>query len=311
MRDFIRLFEQVASERRDASAVVARDATLSFFALRSEARRLAEELRLAGVRQGDVVALSLGRTSLHVVGMLAVWYSQAAFLPIDPTAPEDRVRALLGESRARVLLVEEGARAAVLSLPRGRTPLGAEGDDLAYVIYTSGSTGRPKGVRVGHRGLCPVLLEQVHAFGLDPGKRALLSLSTAFDASISDIGTSLLSGATLVIAEESPSPAVLAERLRTDAITHADLPPSILPLVDPATLPPSLETTCDHRRRGMPASCRACMGAASAGHQRLRSNRSDDLHEPLLVRWRARWGRPSSAIRTCSRGVLLSTRASC
>jgi amino acid adenylation domain-containing protein len=242
MSDFIRLFEQVASERRDAGAVVARDATLSFLALRSGAQRLAEELRVAGVRKGDVVALSLGRTSLHVVGMLAAWYAQAAFLPVDPTAPEDRAGTLLGESRARVLLVDDGTRAAIRSLARDRTALGAEGDGLAYVIYTSGSTGRPKGVRVGHRGLCPVLLEQVHAFGLAPGKRALLSLSTAFDASISDIGTSLLSGATLVIAEESPAPAILAERLRADAITHADLPPSILPLVDPATLPPSLET---------------------------------------------------------------------
>jgi amino acid adenylation domain-containing protein/thioester reductase-like protein len=242
MSDFIRLFDQVASERRDASAVVARDATLSFFALRSAAQRLAEELHAAGLREGDVVALSLGRTSLHVVGMLAAWYAKAAFLPIDPTAPEARVRALLGESRARVLLSGYGALPTIRPLTSDQAPLGPEGDDLAYVIYTSGSTGRPKGVRVGHRGLCPVLLEQIHAFGLAPGKRALLTLSTAFDASISDIGTSLLSGATLVIAEEAHAPAILAERLRADAITHADLPPSLLPLVDPATLPSFLET---------------------------------------------------------------------
>jgi thioester reductase-like protein len=87
-----------------------------------------------------------------------------------------------------------------------------------------------------------MLLAQIVAFGLGPGKRALFSLSTAFDASISDIGTTLLSGATLVIAEGVPSPATLTERLRSDAITHADLPPSLLPLVDPGTLPPCLET---------------------------------------------------------------------
>ncbi len=115
MSDFIRLFDAVASERRDASAVVARDATLSFLALRSEAQQLAEELRVAGVREGDVVALSLRRTSLHVAGMLATWYAGAAFLPVDPAAPDDRVRALLDESRARVLVVEDGARAAIRS----------------------------------------------------------------------------------------------------------------------------------------------------------------------------------------------------
>ncbi len=248
MPDVLRLFEATVRERGHASAVVARDASfvssagLSFSALHLEARRLAERLCAAGVREGDVVALALGRTTSHVVGMLGAWYAGAAFLPLDPTAPADRARALVEESRARVLLVAAGESIAIRSFGRDEPPLGAAGEDLAYVIYTSGSTGRPKGVRVGHRGLCPVLLAQTRAFGLAPGKRALLYLSTAFDASISDIGTSLLSGATLVIADEPPAPTALAERLRSEAITHVDLPPAILPLVDPATLPPSLET---------------------------------------------------------------------
>jgi amino acid adenylation domain-containing protein/thioester reductase-like protein len=242
MSDFLRLFDQVVRERADASAVVARDATLSFSALRTQARRLAGELQAAGVREGDVVALSLGRSSQHIVGMVGAWYAGAAFLPVDPTAPTDRVRAMLDESRARVLVVGDDRRRSIQLLASGLPPLGGFDDALAYVIYTSGSTGHPKGVRVGHRGLCPVLLAQIRAFGLGPGKRALLVLSTAFDASISDIGTALLSGASLVIAEEGPAPATLAERLRIDAITHADLPPSILPLLHPSTIPKSLET---------------------------------------------------------------------
>jgi amino acid adenylation domain-containing protein/thioester reductase-like protein len=239
--EFLHLFERVVRERGDAPAVVARDATLSFSALRAAAVGLAEQLAAAGVVEGDVVGLSVGRSSLHVVGMLGTWYAGAAFLPLDESAPEERVAAMLHESRARAVVATDGRAEIVLRASRS-APLGSAGDDLAYVIYTSGSTGRPKGVRVSHRGLCAMLLAQIVAFGLGPGKRALFSLSTAFDASISDIGTALLSGATLVVAEGVPSPTTLAERLRSDAITHADLPPSLLPLVDPGTLAPCLET---------------------------------------------------------------------
>jgi amino acid adenylation domain-containing protein/thioester reductase-like protein len=242
MPEFLGVFEEVVRARRHASAVVAHDATLSFVALEADARHLADRLRAARVREGDVVALALGRTSLHVVGMLAAWYAGAAFLPLDPEAPAQRVREMLDESRARVLLSHRRGRVVLEELPPDRAPLAAAADDLAYVIYTSGSSGRPKGVRVAHAGLGPVLRAQIGAFGLGPGKRSLLYLSTAFDASISDIGTSLLSGAVLVVAERPPAPMDLPATLRADAITHADLPPSILPLVDPAALPESFET---------------------------------------------------------------------
>src|SRR5438105_3237233 len=74
------------------------------------------------------------------------------------------------------------------------------------------------------------------------GKRALACLSPAFEASISDVGTALLSGATLVLPADAPSPTQLIEILRANAITHADLPPALLARVDPAALPPSFET---------------------------------------------------------------------
>ncbi|MEU0539237.1 AMP-binding protein [Nocardia sp. NPDC005978] len=121
-------------------------------------------------------------------------------------------------------------------------PLAAAADDLAYVIYTSGSTGRPKGVRVAHTGLVPMLTAQIDLFALAPGMRALFTLSTAFDASISDIGTALLAGATLVIPSEPATPTTLAELVRAHGITHADLPPSLLAHVDPDSVPNTLRT---------------------------------------------------------------------
>lgn len=225
--------------RGDAVAIASSDEVWSFAELASRARELALRLSRAGVSRGDVVALALGRCPEHVCAILAAWHLGAAFLPIDPSAPRERVSACLREARARVVLSRDDRRVAVTEL-EPRPPLGDV--DLAYVIFTSGSTGRPKGVRVSHRGLRLVLDEQVRAFGLAPGKRALLSLSLAFDASISDIGTALVSGATLVIPSVAPSPPELASALDVLGITHADLPPSVLPLVDPSKLPSTFET---------------------------------------------------------------------
>ncbi len=235
--EFLAVLAGVTAASPAAPALLDGATVLTFEALDAESRSLADRLSASGVREGDVVALGVPRSIDHVVGMLAAWRLGAAFLPLDPSWPEQRARACLEESGARVI-VREG-----LALePRGGGPLGALGDDLAYVIYTSGSTGRPKGVRVSHGGLVPMLRAQIRAFGLEPGKRALLYLSTAFDASISDIGTSLLSGATLVIPRALPSPRELCAYLAALGVTHADLPPSLLSSIDPSESPACLET---------------------------------------------------------------------
>ena len=126
-------------------------------------------------------------------------------------------------------------------------PAPRSSSDLAYVIYTSGTTGRPKGVAVEHRGLVGLLDAQIKAFDLRPESRVLLFLSQSFDASLSDIGTPLLSGAAACIEtalelSASFSPNVLAETLRNRRITHVDLPPALLAVLDVNDCPPSLET---------------------------------------------------------------------
>ena len=232
-------FDAVVSAQPSAVAVECDDASWSFARLSGESERMAERLLRGGTNRGDVVALSLSSVAEHVAAVLGAWRIGAAFLPLDPAAPPARVATMLTECRARAHLAP-GMDVASL-VPAGE-PLGTADDALAYVIYTSGSTGRPKGVRVSHRGLWPVLGQQIAAFHLSPGKRSLGFLSLAFDASISDIFTTLLSGATLVAPRVRPSPAQLPAVLAACAITHADLPPSLLPLLDPAHLPDSLET---------------------------------------------------------------------
>lgn len=227
--------------------------TISYAELWSEAETLSWQLAAQGIGSGSVVALCYGHSIDHVRAVLAVWMRGAAFCPIDPLQPADRRERVLQSCGAdlvalsddrlpafagqRPLLARSGA-------PAQRAPLVRNlPEDPAYLIYTSGSSGQPKGVLVPHRGITNLLFAQIEAFDIGPGDRALMCLSTAFDASISDIGTALLAGATICIQpglELSQSGIYRAvERLR---ITHLDLPPAILPTLDPDLAPPTLRT---------------------------------------------------------------------
>jgi amino acid adenylation domain-containing protein/thioester reductase-like protein len=235
-----RNIEQACQRHAERIAVESHEApALTFAELDAKARGVMSSLRAVGVGANDIVALDLEKSSEYVIALLGVWYAGAAFLPLGPGIPEERRRSMLAEAKPQVILDREGVRA---ERPSDEPTVSAVPEDLAYVIFTSGSSGRPKGVRVAGRGLSMLFETQSDVFRLGPGKRALFHLSTLFDASISDIGTALISGATLVI--ENPS-ATIPELLATferRSITHVDLPPSLLPLIDPAQLPACLET---------------------------------------------------------------------
>jgi amino acid adenylation domain-containing protein len=172
---FQRRFEARAAERPAAVAVECPGESITYRELNSRANRLARRLRREGVGAEARVALLAERGPRALVGVLGVLKAGAAYLPLDPANPTGRLRELLEDSRARVLLADEHTRALAESLASGDTPLrvvhldadcedAARGDEenpefettgeqLAYVIYTSGTTGRPKGVCVEQRNL--------------------------------------------------------------------------------------------------------------------------------------------------------------
>lgn len=232
---------------------------LSYGDLDQRARRLAGQMQAAGVGRETVVALAVPKSADYLVGMLATWYAGGAFLPLDPTLPAERQAFMVKDADARLIYTREDVAGSLASfpLPRIRPWVGeaAKGesdaetfpvraDDLAYVIYTSGSTGTPKGVMVPHRGILNLIDGQIPAFGLRPGCRVLWYLSPSFDASVSDIGTALLSGATLCIEPGSPvdTASDLLRVLTRRRITHLDLPPALLTLLNPEQAPACLET---------------------------------------------------------------------
>ncbi len=245
---------------------------LTFDQLLSNVERVGRQLQAAGAGSEHVVALSIEKSPEWVVGMLATWWCGAAWMPLEPSLPVNRRKQLLDQSGAQfILLTESSNDPHLLGMPairihvdpkpieddRKATPRGAKevsmgpgpwrhqpNSSLAYVIPTSGSSGTPKLVAITHRGLVPMLTIQIEALGLRPKKRVLWALSTSFDASVSDVGTALLSGAAICI-ERDPlfsSPKAIFEVLRLRQVTHADLAPAVLNCLDPRQAPDNLET---------------------------------------------------------------------
>jgi amino acid adenylation domain-containing protein/thioester reductase-like protein len=252
-------FLTAARAHARAPALHAADGSVRTYAeVRRAVEVLAGQLRRHFRRPETLVGLALPRSPEWVVGALAAWRAGAAFVPLDPGLPPHRLEFLLRDAAPAVVLTTDihagpfaAAGVPLLRLPlpataaTGVPELPAPGPNrLAYRIYTSGSGGRPKGVDVEHRGLVPLLLAQIEAFDLRPGDRVLWLLSPAFDASLSDVGTALLAGAALFAESEDDlrDPDRLVRLLHRRRITHLDVPPALLRVLDPAALPASLHT---------------------------------------------------------------------
>ncbi len=256
---FHRLFEERVAGSPEATAVVAGDTELDYRELDRRANRLARRLVEVGVERGDRVGLCMDRSPELVVGMLGSMKAGAAFVPLDPSYPADRLAFMIEDSGPRALLTR---RELVGSLPAHEAvvvlvdelgepeaaddvPPGVDAGprDAAYVIYTSGSTGRPKGVVVEHSGLANVSDAQRRAFGLGPEARVAQFASLSFDACVWEIVMALRWGGALVLGsrEEILPGAPLARFLRTRRVRQITIPPSALATMGDADLP-DLET---------------------------------------------------------------------
>ncbi|MEU8824339.1 amino acid adenylation domain-containing protein [Streptomyces sp. NPDC048636] len=247
---FPELFAAQVARTPGAVAVESADVALTYGELAARAEVLSRRLVAAGVGSEDVVALVLGRSVESVVASLAVMRVGAAYLPVDPEYPVERVAFMLDDARPVVVLTTEAYAEVV---PGGRRVLLLEGDDdtssdapgvavpldsPAYVIYTSGSTGMPKGVVVSHRGIAAFAAAERERFAVSAGSRVLQFSSPSFDASVLELCMTLTSGATLVVPAPGPlAGEPLAEVISGRRVTHALIPPAALASVPAAELP--------------------------------------------------------------------------
>ncbi len=230
-------FEQQAAKTPEAVAVRSDRGVLTYAELDHRANRVAERLRRLGVGPGTLVALCLERSPEMVAAILGVLKAGAAYVPLDPSSPALRLRTILDEARAPVLLAhpdrtvagwQEAANEEGLTfLTSAANPPPAQAwrpptpRDLAYVIFTSGSTGRPKGVLVEHAAICNTLHWHVNVLKISPGDRVLFVLPYFFDASLCHLFPALWAGAELVLPEpgEERDPLPLLQRISRERVT--------------------------------------------------------------------------------------------
>ncbi|MCF3102091.1 amino acid adenylation domain-containing protein [Streptomyces roseoverticillatus] len=219
------LFEAQAARTPHATAVVFQDLELSYAELNARANQLARYLVKRGAEPEHLIGLAVPRSAEMMVALLAVLKSGAAYLPVDPGYPADRITFMLSDARPVMWLT---TRAVAGGLPRTDTPLivldqagtgedigrratgdldAAEGhralaDHPAYVIYTSGSTGRPKGTAVSHRSAGNLVRWAVTEFGSGQLSRVLASTSLNFDVSVFEMFGPLASGGTIEIVRD-------------------------------------------------------------------------------------------------------------
>jgi amino acid adenylation domain-containing protein len=244
------LVERQARQAPDATALVDGDVTVSYAELNSRAGRLARLFTGRGIGPEQIVALALPRSVEMVVAIVAAGKAGAAYLPVDPGYPAERIAFMLADA-APALLCTTGQLAAglppaevphlVLDDP-GSVAAALEQDAAdpadagrqaplsqaapAYVIYTSGTTGKPKGVVVTHAGLAHLASAKVERMAVGADSRILQFASPSFDASVTELLAAFSAGATLVVPPPVPlAGEALGQVLADQRISHAVLPP--------------------------------------------------------------------------------------
>jgi non-ribosomal peptide synthetase-like protein len=248
------LFEATADRHPDRVALICGNGRLTYGELESRANRLAHYLRSLGVGKESFVAFLLPRGVEAFVALLGALKAGAAYVPLDPDYPAERVAYILADCGAAAVVTTEALAAkcgdhrqrAVLLDTHGDIIRGQPGRRLTaadtgltpgaacYVIYTSGSTGRPKGVLIEHRSACHLVRAEGELFGVRPDDCVYQGFSLAFDASVEEVWLAFFAGAALVVgtAEWVRSGPELAPRLAAAGVTVFSTVPTLLSLLD-------------------------------------------------------------------------------
>ncbi|WP_437589099.1 amino acid adenylation domain-containing protein [Sorangium sp. So ce1000] len=267
------LFEAHAAARPDALAVACEDTALTYGELDRKANQLARRLRALGVGPEDRVVLCIERSAEMVLALLGALKAGAAYVPVDPKFPRDRLRAVVEDSGARVVVTQErwagafdGPGPALLFLDRDAGALAAEPDaplgktarpgNLAYLIYTSGSTGRPKGVAVEHRHLVNYVRGVLARLPLAEGGGMALVSTVAADLGHTSLFGALCSGRALHVLSEARifDPDATAEYMSRHGVDALKIVPSHLGALLEAARP----------ERVLPTRCLVVGGEASS-----------------------------------------------
>ncbi|GGP09408.1 amino acid adenylation domain-containing protein [Nonomuraea glycinis] len=255
------LIAEQATRTPTAPAVCYDGTWLTYRELAARARAVTSRLLAVGTAPGDVVGVCLERGPDLLPALLGVLGAGAAYLPLEPELPPERLAYMIEEAGARVVLTGAAGAAGLpdgvalpvsgpapqATAPQAAVAARAHPDSLAYVIFTSGSTGRPKGVGVSHRAIVNRLLWMQDTFRLAPGERVLHKTPLSFDVSVWELFWPLTVGAGLVVAEPGAhrDGARLAALATEQRVSTLHFVPSMLELfLDEPDLPAATRVIC-------------------------------------------------------------------
>ncbi|TQC40107.1 amino acid adenylation domain-containing protein, partial [Rhodococcus sp. WS4] len=245
-KSLVSLFSDCVKRAPDAVAVVSGSVSVSYAELDARANNVALGLLSRGVGTEDVVALVVQRSVEWIVGMLAVWKVGAAYAPIDPAAPRERIEALLQDTGVRCVLVANdwsvaGSDSAEVLVIGEAAEVGGgngmpelvdrweeygSGDRLGYVISTSGSTGRPKPTLVPMAGIANTVQWYRRSLALESGEGVLVASSPSFDLTQKNVWAALADGATLHVMPDGFDPKMIVDVVSGHRVAVANMSPS-------------------------------------------------------------------------------------
>jgi amino acid adenylation domain-containing protein len=242
------LFERQAFQHPTRTAIIAPGRSLTYGELFKRANQIGTQLRRFGARPNELAAIVMEKGWEQAVAALGICASGAAYLPIDPKLPPDRIRYLLENGEVRCVLTQSWLKEKIdwpevvhticitdefeetdaPPLPPIQQPT-----DLAYVIYTSGSTGAPKGVMIDHRGAVNTVLDINQRFNVGPEDRVLALSSLSFDLSVYDLFGPLAAGGAIVFPKpySSPDPEHWADLLTREHVTIWNSVPALMKIL--------------------------------------------------------------------------------
>ncbi len=224
------LFEAQVEKTPEVIALIFQDQSLSYQALNQQANQLAHHLQSLGIGPEQRVAVRLDRSFEMAIALLAIIKTGAAYVPLDPSYPEDRLSYMLADANVSATISEQSFNSSVEQLSTQNPQRTLHPQNSVYVIYTSGSTGQPKGVINTHQGLVNRLCWMQQTYSLKTGDRVLHKTPLSFDVSVWEIFWPLLNGATLVIAKPNghKDSAYLADLIQAQNISVLHFVPSML-----------------------------------------------------------------------------------
>ncbi len=241
------LFELTARERPDEIAVTFLEQSVSYGSLCARTLELATQLQNLGVQPGTLVGICMDRSMEMVAALLATFKTGAAYLPLDPAFPPDRIEFMQQDARPLVIVTQSHLREKfpfsatnVLCIDgdmpapemnrvrKFSPPRNSSLDDVAYVLYTSGSTGKPKGVQIRHRALTNMLVAVASDIALTNADVVLATTTISFDISTFEIFAPLITGGHLVVAPRSVAidGQLLAKAIHDHAVTVLQATPA-------------------------------------------------------------------------------------